>query len=153
MPSAAQAHWDQVIADLEARLKKARILRDALDDPELANELARSLGLEDRAARTTQSDGGGHKNRSSYFDTLLAFFAGRNNEWATINEIAEGCHLNGNSVRQLVYKTASDRIERSQAPGGGRTSRFRIMPDVMGEQDTRENTNGSHSLAVRAVED
>ena len=116
-----RAHWDKVVAELEAKLEKAKAVRDALGDPELADEIVKSLGCHSpspqRRKRTSK--------KRTHVDTLLQFFLDRDADWATIAEITEGTTLNRDAVRQVVYKSGAKCLERRTSPGRSRHTQFR----------------------------
>jgi hypothetical protein len=119
--SGIRAHWDKVITDLELRLTKARAVREALDDPELAEEVAKSLGVQPCAEKTRKK-----KRRSTHAEKVVGFFQEHNNEWADSFEISDGIRIKREAVRQVLYKTGADRVERRSSPNGSRKVQFRL---------------------------
>ena len=101
------------IAELKVRLRKLESLRDALDDEEIAPDLAELFGPQ---------HGGGEKN----FDKIKAFFEERDNEWAPVQEISESTDVKLGSVRQVIYKSNPANFENEPHPDGGRKRQFRL---------------------------
>ncbi len=115
-----RAHWDKVIADLEARLAKAEAVRDALDDPELAEEIIKSLGVQlgPRAVRKR-----GKPRRLTQVETVVRFFQDRDNNWADSFAISDGTGLKREAVRQVLYKSGSDQVVKRAGPKGPKGTR------------------------------
>ncbi len=122
-PIAVRAHWDKVIRDLEARLAKAKAVRDALSDPELADEIVKSLGIQpaNRPARRR-----GKARALTHTGKVEQFFRKHKNEWANSFEIAEGTGLKREAVRQILYKSGVERWARRPDPKGSPRVQFRL---------------------------
>jgi hypothetical protein len=121
------AHWDKVIAELEVRLEKAKAVRDALNDPELAGEIAKSLGVQP-ASRPARRRG---KNRLTHIQKIERFFQENNNKWADSFEISAGTGVKRDAIRQVIYKTAIDRLVKQRDPKGSSRVKFRLkLPET-----------------------
>jgi len=104
---------DGRIAELEARLEKLRAIRAALDDEEIAPDLAELF---------REQNPGQVKN----IDKMRSFFDSCGNKWATVVQIGEGTKLKWGSVRQILYKTHKQEFDSRSHPKGGRTKQFRM---------------------------
>ncbi len=113
MHEMAKQKLDGRIAELEARLEKLRVIRAALDDVEIAPDLAELFG--------DQNPG-----RSKNIDKMRSFFESCDNKWATVVQIGEGTQLKWGSVRQILYKTHKQEFRSRSHPKGGRTKQFRM---------------------------
>ncbi len=121
-----RAHWNKVISDLEARLAKAEAVRDALDDPELAEEIIKSLGVQPGLPAVRKR---GKSRRPTQVEKIIEFFQEHNNEWADSFAISEGAGMKREAVRQVLYKSGSDQLVKragEKGPKGTRRVQFRL---------------------------
>jgi hypothetical protein len=117
MHEAAKHKLDHRIDELENRLTKLRAIRAALDDEEIAPDLAELFGS-------------GGRNQETHFDKMRAFFESTENEWATAKWIARKTGVSWAAVRQVLYKTNKGAFESQDHPKGGRTKQFRLKQEV-----------------------
>ncbi len=76
-----------------------------------------------KAARQKSSPLFGPK---TLIQTIEDWFAKRNNEWATSNEIVDGTELNRNSATHVIYSKHKDRFETRENPNGEPGKQFRV---------------------------
>ena len=116
---------DQKIAELERRLAKFQALREALDDEELASEVAELFVDENGAKRPPRPK----RREGRNIVILREYFQSRQNAWATVAQIVAATGMSKHSLRQVLYRSHVDSFERQKPKGSRRESRFRLKPE------------------------
>lgn len=133
------AEHEGEIAQHQEKIDRLRVLRDALDDSELAAELAAEFKTQanskSSAAKSKSSkEETKIKVKSTQLEKVIDFFNDRANEWASTSEIAVGSDLQPHSIRQMVYKRYVNLFERRDHPHESRRKQFRLKNGVQLER-------------------
>lgn len=116
---------DAKIEELRARLVKLESLRETIEDPEMAAELA--FVFEKKTASAVAPKAGVNKGNTR--DLIRKFFTSHANEWVTITQISEG--VAGRSlaaIKQNLYHLYPGDFERQKVrmPNGKVRTKFRL---------------------------
>ena len=130
------------LEQLEQRLVRRReavqhILALLKEDPEGAREVARMI------RQQSYSDHG-----STIFERMRIAFRTANNEWMTINEIAQRIGVGWNSVRQVLYQTHESQFERRRKSGTKTKTQIRLLVSPNGnDEDAHGRSDDSEGVA------
>ncbi len=141
---------DRVIADAARKLERAKLLREALNDPELAADLERTFSGENHdSARETVVTVPRQETqrrvklprRNSQPWRILAFFVSHKNEPSQLKHIADGTKLARGAISSILYSQRPDLFIRTtreeRSDGFGLIARevvlFNVRPDIMAE--------------------
>ncbi len=127
MQNTAQARLDGMIQTLEAKLEKLRVMRSAIVDSELVEEMKELFAVREEpgVSMTVRDKPLGQNARK-----VIAFFRKHNNEPADLFVIAQETGISRDSLRQTVYQTHLDLFERDGKVGGRRRSLFWLKEGV-----------------------
>ncbi len=128
LQTAVRTHWDKVIHDLEARLAKAKAVRDALGDPELVDEIVKSMGIQPAGRPIRRRS---KKRTRTHTEKVIHFFREHKNAWSNSFDIAEGTGLKREAVRQILYKSLVGKLGKRSDPQGSPRVQFRLKSSEM----------------------
>jgi hypothetical protein len=143
MATTASKAVDKIIADLSARLEKAKRLREFIDDPELACELEKafanghSQAPKGAAPRRAAKAGGspGLPRQGSQAWRILEFFRGNGNHPVPVREVADAVSVPRTAAGAYVYGKGKELFERIDAGVSTETGRHRVnvrvRPEIM----------------------
>ncbi|QDU31795.1 hypothetical protein ETAA8_69550 [Anatilimnocola aggregata] len=126
---------DAEIEKVAARLETLKQLRDTLRNPDALEALtwlfnpaeAAFAADQDRIPGTiTTPQKQKRRRRSGLLEQIKALILDGGNEWASVQEIAAKADLPQITVRDVIYKRASDQFEKKTGPG--RSVAFRVKP-------------------------
>lgn len=114
---------DNLIALYKARLARAEQIRALISgDSDFAKELLQALTGPVAATDSPQTSQG----KGTQYAAIRHFFEARNNEWATIAQIAEAIGVSGGAVAQNLYKSRAANFEKKNHPKHGRIKLWRL---------------------------
>ena len=141
MATTASRAVDKIIADLSAKLEKAKRLREFIDDPELASELEKAFAnghsesprgtTPRRAARPVGTTGLPRPGSQAW--KILEFFRGNGNRAVSVREVSEAVDVPRTAAGAYIYGKGKGLFERIDAGVSIETGRQRVNVKVRPE--------------------
>jgi hypothetical protein len=131
---------DKIIADLSARLEKAKRLREVMDDPELADQLAAAFSNGKPARRKAATKrrgagkGGSLPREGSQLWKVLDWFRSHGNRPASVKDLQAATKLPRTAIGSIVYgrsKGIFEKIETKAVEGERKAVEVKVKPETM----------------------
>jgi hypothetical protein len=145
MGTSATKAVDKIIADLSARLEKAKRLREFIDDPELASELEKAFSNgqsadaepptvgSNRRKPTRPGAAPGLPRDGSQAWKILEYFRGHGNQPAQVRDVADAIGVPRTAAGAYIYGKGKHLFERIDAGISTETGRRRVDVRVRSE--------------------